>query len=325
MATFIKRSSGWLAQVRLKGHDSQCKTHPTKAHAIKWAGEIEAELRASSGRGSVNKTVAQAMDRYQLEVTPHKKGARWESIRIDKLRRELPFVGKPMNKVTVTDISEWRDRSLKRLAPSSVNREIWGTLSPIFTIAMKEWRWCDHNPMKEVRRPKLSQPRDRLTTDEEKQAMLDVLGYVEGKKPETANQRVAYAYLIALETAMRAGEICGLQKEDLYLQKRYVQLNDTKNGKRRQVPLSTRAVELFNLVPQGVGIKPTVLDTLWRRARGMAGVKGLTFHDSRHQAITNLARRLNVLELARMVGHTNPKMLMTYFNETATEIANRLE
>ena len=66
------------------------------------------------------------------------------------------------------------------------------------------------------------------------------------------------------------------------------------------------------------------LDVLWRKLRDRAGVTGLTFHDARHEAITRLARRVDVLDLARIVGHKNISQLMTYYDATAGEIAERL-
>lgn len=48
------------------------------------------------------------------------------------------------------------------------------------------------------------------------------------------------------------------------------------------------------------------------------------FHDTRHEAITRLAKRLDVLELARMVGHRDPRSLMIYYNETAEQLAKKL-
>jgi integrase len=50
----------------------------------------------------------------------------------------------------------------------------------------------------------------------------------------------------------------------------------------------------------------------------------LTFHDTRHEAITRLAAKLNVLDLARMVGHRDIKQLQVYYNAPAEEIAMRL-
>ena len=56
----------------------------------------------------------------------------------------------------------------------------------------------------------------------------------------------------------------------------------------------------------------------------LAGLENLTFHDTRHEGLTRLARKLDVLDLARMVGHRDPRSLMIYYNATATEIAGRL-
>lgn len=53
-------------------------------------------------------------------------------------------------------------------------------------------------------------------------------------------------------------------------------------------------------------------------------VDGLTFHDLRHSAITRLAKKLDVLALAKMVGHRDLRQLMIYYNPSAEELAGRL-
>lgn len=101
------------------------------------------------------------------------------------------------------------------------------------------------------------------------------------------------------------------------------------NGDGRDVPLSERAVALLEAMK---GVDPArvftvdsqTASTLFRRARERAGVHGLTFHDSRHDAITRLAQKLSVLQLARMVGHRDIRSLMTYYNETAESMAKLL-
>jgi integrase len=98
----------------------------------------------------------------------------------------------------------------------------------------------------------------------------------------------------------------------------------TKNGQSRDVPLSARALEIWKMVPEGFGLNAPILDALFRKAKKNAGIEGLTFHDTRHEAITRLAQKLDVLDLARMVGHTNVKQLLTYYNPTAEDIASRL-
>lgn len=67
------------------------------------------------------------------------------------------------------------------------------------------------------------------------------------------------------------------------------------------------------------------LDALYRKVRARAGIEDLHFHDLRHEAITRLAKRLHVLALARAVGHRDLRMLQIYYNESAEEIARRLD
>jgi integrase len=60
------------------------------------------------------------------------------------------------------------------------------------------------------------------------------------------------------------------------------------------------------------------------KAVARAGIINLHFHDTRHAAITALAKKLTVLELARAIGHKDVRSLMTYYNETAENLAEKL-
>jgi integrase len=125
---------------------------------------------------------------------------------------------------------------------------------------------------------------------------------------------------------MRLGELCKLTNEDIDLQNRFVTLKDTKNGEKRHVPLTLKAVELFKkVINSKLTLDPGVGSTLFRRATRFAQIDDLTFHDTRHEGLTRLARKLDVLDLARMVGHRDPRSLMIYYNPTPSEIAARLD
>jgi integrase len=63
---------------------------------------------------------------------------------------------------------------------------------------------------------------------------------------------------------------------------------------------------------------------MFRKYRKKSGIEDMTFHDSRHEAITRLAKKLHVLDLARMTGHKDIKKLMIYYNESAEDIAGKL-
>lgn len=238
-----------------------------------------------------------------------------------------------MSDVSSDDIAGFRHQRLKSVKASSVNREL-NLLSAIFSIAVQEWKWVDHNPVKEISRPKNPRPRDRRISDKEIEQLLNGFGYSENGPIETKMQHLAVMFLFAIETAMRLSEIISLTTDTTQLKKRYVYLLDTKNGDKRQVPLSSRAVELLEKVKPrkggGKGKRYFVItsesgSSLFRKVRDRCNIKDLTFHDTRHEALTKLSKKLDVLALARMTGHRDPRSLMIYYNETAEELALRLD
>jgi len=234
--------------------------------------------------------------------------------------------------ITSDVLGKWRDHRLKvdKVLGSSVNRDL-NLLSHVFAAAAKEWKWIATSPTTDVRRPADPPPRDRLYSDDEIERICLALGFDQAQTDlaTTSYQRTAIAFLFAIETAMRAGEICGLTAADIA--GRTATLQQTKNGTKRAVPLSRRALELLALLPK-VPVGDTIfaisspsLDALFRKAKLRAMISDGTFHDTRHLAITRLAKRLNVLDLARMVGHRDLRQLQVYYNETAETIAEKLD
>lgn len=336
MASFAKRVNGWRAQIAIQGV-RESRVLSTKAEAVAWATAREAEIRAGKATGiQAGRTVGDAFDRYEKEVSATKRGHRFEVLRLNAIGN-WEINGKPFRDMKLVDatsevLGKWRDHRLKtdKMSGSTVNREL-NLLSNVFTVAAKEWKWIAGSPTTDVRRPKESEPRDRLYTDDEIERICLALGFDLGGEEQatTYSHRVAIAFLFAIETAMRAGEICGLMPQDIA--GRVATLSLTKNGTRRRVPLSTRAVELLELLPLPAeggtvfNLVPKSLDQAFRNAKVRAQIEDATFHDTRHLAITRLAKKLGVLDLARMVGHRDLKQLQVYYNETAEAIASRLD
>ena len=338
MASIKKSGTGWRAQVALKGVRVS-RTFSTKAEAQAWAAQRETEVHATantSAAAGAGKNLNDAIKRYLAEVSIHKRGHRWECTRLNALARHqvdgISLGTIPLANITPDILGKWRDARMRgtsehqyrdKVSGSTINRDL-NLLSHLFTTARREWKWIADSPTKDVRRPKESPHRDRLITDDEIERLCLALGFSESPVT-TKSGAVAVAFLFAIETAMRAGEICGLKRQDIH--GRVAHLSQTKNDTKRDVPLSPRALELLSLLPQHetvFDIGTATVDALFRKARKRAAIENLRFHDSRHEAITRLARKLNVLELARMVGHKNLEELQTYYNESAAELAKKL-
>lgn len=327
MASFRQKGKSWEAAICIKGHARKSKTFSTKREATFWAAEIEKEI-LSGKRGDIpNKTFGELLQRYANEVSPKKRSHEWE------VKRVKAFLRDPITDVMLCDLkpdnfASWRDRRLRSVSAGTVLRD-WNLLSHAINIAIKEWRWLKENPLSFIKRPTQPLARDRIITDDELTRLLFALGYDYEAQLNTASSRVGAALLFAVETAMRASEITGLTWDQLNIDKRTALLIETKNGSKRKVPLSTEAIRILRQLGSDYEsvfqLKSSQIDSLFRKAKKMAMVEDLHFHDSRHLAITRLAVKLDVLELARAVGHKDIRMLQIYYNKSAEELAKKLD
>lgn len=331
MATPQKTAQGtWRIQIEVRGI-RESETFPTKREAEAWRDKRRSELRAlATGKGGTVKTLDDALEKYAKEVTPDKRSWSNEGKRLNAFRNSPEHASLPrrrrLSEIVPSDLTAWRDARLKLNSRGAVLRDMT-LLSSVLETCRADWGWITINPMREVRRPQEPDHRERVITEPEIAAMVKQLGVAEGPI-RTVSQAVGVCFLVALETGMRAGELCGLTWDRVHGS--YVQLTTaTKSGKPREVPLTPKAQKLIERMrgwDEGLvfGLKSQTLDALFRKARGQAKLSGFTFHDARHTAATHLAQKLHVLDLCRMFGWSNPKMAMRYYNAKASDIAARL-
>jgi integrase len=326
LATSRKRGKTWRFEVKLLGvRESQ--TFDTKAAGQFWATQREGEILAGKRGQIIPRTVKQAFEQYARVVSPKHRGERWEKVRLTKLTRECPFSGRLMGEVQKADVTDWRDAMLEKLAASSARRE-YGLVRAVFAMARDEWGWLHKSPFDTVSPPPEGRARTRRVSDDELDRIMLALNYERGLRPETASQFIAAACLFSLETAMRQGEILSLTRDEINAPARFARLSRTKNGDERDVPLSKAALTLIELLPNDFlfPVAAASFDTLFRRARNRAGLADIHFHDIRREATTRLAKKLDVLTLAKMTGHRDVKiMLRTYYQPDMADVAARLD
>ena len=135
--------------------------------------------------------------------------------------------------------------------------------------------------------------------------------------------------VLAIETAMRQGELLKIQWNDVDMKRSQIHLADTKNGTARDVPLSKRAKATLEALPRSIegkvfGTTQSAVVQAWARACKRAGIEGLTFHDLRHEATSRLAEKLALHELMKVTGHKDTKMLARYYHPRAEDLARKL-
>lgn len=311
MANIAKRGDKWRVAVCID-RQRMTKTFATKRECVAWANEMEQ-------KGILQRhTLRDALRQYKPIAEAH-KGSQAELSRLAQLEK-MECVDRPLDQITPKMISAYRDKRLKEVAPVSVRREFI-ILSAVFRTAVEDWHWLHESPMESVKRPATSQARRRGIAQHEIDAILEELAKTR------QGPQVAQMFRLSLETGMRLGEIISLRWPDV--SEKAVALRDTKNGDARKVPLSLAARDIITarekLDPTDVfTLSAHVASKCFQRARDAAGHPEVHFHDARAEAITRLSKKLDVLQLARMIGHRDIKSLLHYYAETAESMADRL-
>ncbi|WP_374341526.1 tyrosine-type recombinase/integrase [Azonexus sp.] len=259
MASIRKRGQyQWEAQVRRRGYPAQSKTFNTKAEAEAWATMIESEMSRGvwvSRSEAEATTLYEALTRYEKEISPAKKGAAQESS-VLKTCRAIDLAKRPLAAIRSADVAKLRDEWLKNYKPATVLRRL-AILSHVFNIARKEWGMESlSNPVELVRKPQPNNARTRRVAAGDPAADAPSVDDAESDRgaQDGELERVvaasSSAFLpsiiwLAVETAMRRGEIVALRWEHVDLKRRVAHLPATKNGSSRDVPLSSRAVAVF--------------------------------------------------------------------------------
>lgn len=355
MATIRKRGPyQWQAQIRKEGYAPQSKTFESKVEAQAWAAMIESEMSRGvwlSRSEAESTTLTEALDRYTREVSIVKKGASAESY-ILKMLSALDLAKRPMASIRGSDIASLRDDWLEIYKPATVLRRL-AVLSHVFSVARREWGMESlSNPVDLVRKPQPNNARTRRLAaspaDETDSNRKTGDGELERVIAASGSEVLPAIICLAVETAMRRGEIVNLKWEHIDLKRRVAHLPATKNGTARDVPLSTRAIEALSERKSGrksgrvFAIRADAVTRAFDRAVTRARTQyelecveadeqpddrflcDLRFHDLRHEATSRLADIFAMHELTKITGHKDPRMLIRYYHPAAAELAKRL-
>ena len=241
-------------------------------------------------------------------------------------------------RLTTVDYA-WVERQVGRckdewhLAPSSIRHQM-GALARLFDWLLVR-RAVATNPFRALRRGyasgvKSDVARDRrLSRDEE----VRLIAALDGE--------LLLLFLLALETAMRMREMYTLDWSQVDADRRTIFLDKTKNGDKRQVPMSSVALELlggrgngrvFHVLWDGrleaAALRSTTsrISVAFGRATDALGFGDLRFHDLRHEATCRLYERttLGDVQISLITGHKDLRMLRRYANLRGSDLAERL-
>lgn len=247
----------------------------------------------------------------------------------------------PLKDINAVSIEQWVGAMKERkLTPGSIKKRV-GALGRALDLAVHR-EILTFNPIKNLPKNYAAYTEDdgliiadgvrdrRLETGEEEK-LRNVL------KDQPA---LDLLFRLALETAMRMREMFTLTADQVDLSRRTIFLDKTKNGDKRQVPMSSTALDLLTAALKGKEISALLfpffdghLDNTtirigyhWRQTTKKAGIVDLHFHDLRHEAVCRLFERTTMsdLEIATISGHRDPRMLKRYANLRGSNLAQKM-
>jgi integrase len=256
---------------------------------------------------------------------PRKRGADRETHTLNAfLRHRLAQVA--LSDVNTSMVSAYCAERLNRVKAGTLNREL-DILRHAFATARQNWDIpLMRNAFAEVTRPKNAAPRERRLQPGERERLR--AAYAQCRNP-----CIRFLVELALETAMRRGEILNMRWCDVSFEKRTLSIPFTKNGHARTIPLSSDALAILQVLNESrqsereriLPITENSAKMAWKRLVKRARLENLRFHDLRHEAVSKFFERgLNVPEVALISGHRDPRMLFRYTHPRAEEIAAKL-
>ena len=311
MGCVRKRGNSWNAQVRISGWRSFTKTFKTKLDAKQWIVNLEKELKSKPlpEKNIKNLKLKDLFNKYKFEILPKLKSHKIVTYKLNFLSRLW------LGEIIVVNLTKGhleqfcKDRKLV-VKDGTIKSELM-LIKRIVKIATDKWNYgIPFNAFYGIELPSPHKPRNRRATQEE----LSILIAHANKQ---RNTYISTIIQFAVETGMRRSEILKLKWIDVNLKTRIASLYDTKNGDERHIPLTKTAVQLLSNLTQlsdfVFPISANCLRLAWERCRKKSNIKGLRFHDLRHEAVSRYFEMgLSVPEVALISGHKDVRQLFRY-------------
>lgn len=351
MATFRKRGSSWTYQIEYKDEDGHRKQlskggFKTKKDAQTAAAEIELKISKHEFYQNKKMTVADFLDKWVNDYARHSlKESSFKNREIMIRARIIPAIGDfDLEKIKPYDVIKFYNYLLDSKLSSSYVHTIHRLLKNAFKFAVK-WQFVNHSIMESVDAPKLTRKTVKTWTLSEVKSFIN----------QTTFERYQIAFLLAIYTGMRRGEILDLKWTAVDLSKKVLSvINGKTKTSHRLIALPDILIEAlkkhrakqneyklkmssgyrdFDLVIAteiGTEVGGRNLNRYFSNAvKKCSGVPVIRFHDLRHTHATLL---LSIGENPKIVserlGHSRVNTTLDIYShvipDMQTETAKRL-
>lgn len=227
------------------------------------------------------------------------------------LKNLAPFFGDILlSRIAPADIENYKKERLKKVSPATVNREL-SLLKHLFTVAEKLRKFDGKNPVKEVKFLQQRQYVFKVFTKEEIQRLIHAV--VAHLKP---------FIIIALNTAMRRGELFNLRWSDIDFENHFLFIKETKSNIMRKIPMNNLVIETLNRIERKSefvftspksGTRFKNIHYSFKLACEKAEISDCRLHDLRHTSATHMIQHgADIVTVSQILGHSDIKMTLRY-------------
>lgn len=352
-------STSYRVLIRRIGAPTISKTFKTLADARTYRKRMDSSFSTAKALGqsplSLNKTVGDALDRYEREILPTQRSK-------DTGKYFLAYWRNHLSRTKLADLAAALPDAVEKLAKekgasSTANRYI-AFLGRVIKKA-KSWKWTHNNPVDDVEPFPEGKQRERVVRPEEMVSLLAACDKLAEASPEGSPARQLRTFLLCLyETACRKSEVRFLRWEDVDLAawKRRKDLGkgmglallygaDTKNQQPREVVLLPAVVSMLKqhraefekvdhpwVFPGRSRFKPAQFDPYFAAARAAAGIEPdrrgepLVIHSLRHSAASEMADGgATEFEIMAAGGWKSPSMVRRYVKGNTSQAVSALQ
>lgn len=361
MASIKKRTGttgrvSYLVEIRLRGYPHQRATFDKLTDAKRWAQQTESAIK--DGRHfktseAKKHTLADLVGRYIEKVLPTKPG------QIIHQKPQLLWFKEKIGYLVLADVTtavliKCRDdlqseptSQGKTRGPATTNR-YFAALGHAFTVAVNEWEWLESNPVRKMKKQKEPDGRIRYLDDDELKRLLAAC-------ESSTHPMINTIVLITLSTGMRKTEVLNSFWREpkkpptgkhgnveawgvVHLEQNKIILHKTKNGGKRVIPLSGKALTAIRdysrvrrldtdfVFPSDDGKQAAEIRRAWEEVRAAAQLDDFRFHDLRHTAASYLAMNgASLAEIAEILGHKTLQMVKRYAHLSDSHVAGVVE
>lgn len=345
MTVFKKGNNKWYYRFQLNGKEyyRACKGAVDQKTALQYEAIVKAEIMKGNLGILNNKpkpTLKYAVKLY-LEYSENNKKSYQGDIRSTDVFLEY-FGNIDLQDITPAKIEDFK-RDVKRDTGNknaTINRYLQA-LSKMLNIAVAN-DLIAKNPMWSVKKLKENNYKTRVLSLEEEKRLFEELerGYEVVGRNRIKKTIYPYIHLkplivCALQTGMRRGEILNLKWSNIDFEYNFIELLETKSGKSRKIPISSKLMKVLNDVKNNTeyvfinsytGMPYNDIKRSFASLLNKAKIKDFRFHDFRHTAATRMLEKgADIRTVQEILGHSSVSVTERYTHTNAKNKKSAIE